>query len=119
MSEVDFQALSPLVDQFVQREPRLEKLTPYRSRDELRFALPVGFWQRLVDRELLGPLLVEREGLQSVIENACRGAEAECPDSPADDPATVDLEFTFQCEREGMNIEEPLQALVIFKRNGY
>jgi len=60
--------------------------------------------------------LVERQGLQSVIENARKSAEAGYPDFTADDPATFDADFIIDKEREGMSVAQALEALVAFKR---
>lgn len=59
---------------------------------------------------------MERQGLQSVIENARKSAEAGCPDFTADDPATFDADFIIDKEREGMSVTQALEALVAFKR---
>lgn len=63
-----------------------------------------------------GRSLVEQSGLQSVIDNARRSAEAGYPDFTADDPATFDADFIGQREREGMSLTSALEALVAFKR---
>lgn len=63
-----------------------------------------------------GRSLVEQSGLQSVIDNARRSAEAGYPDFTADDPATFDADFIVQREREGMSLTSALEALVAFKR---
>ena len=63
-----------------------------------------------------GQSLVEQSGLQSVIDNARRSAEAGYPDFTADDPATFDADFIVQREREGMSLSSALEALVAFKR---
>ena len=63
-----------------------------------------------------GQSLVEQSGLQSVIDNARRSAEAGYPDFTADDPATFDADFIVQREREGMSLTSALEALVAFKR---
>lgn len=59
---------------------------------------------------------MERQGLQSVIENARKSAEAGYPDFTADDPATFDADFIIDKEREGMSVAQALEALVAFKR---
>ena len=61
--------------------------------------------------------LAEREGLQSVIESARKSAAAGYPDFTADDPATFDADFLIQKKREGMRLDQALEALVTFKRN--
>ena len=63
-----------------------------------------------------GRSLVEQSGLQSVIDNARRSAEAGYPDFTADDPATFDADFIVQRELEGMSLTSALEALVAFKR---
>lgn len=63
-----------------------------------------------------GQSLVEQSGLQSVIDNARRSAEAGYPDFTADDPATFDADFIVQRELEGMSLTSALEALVAFKR---
>ena len=60
---------------------------------------------------------MERQGLQSVIENARKSAEAGYPDFTADDPATFDADFIIDKEREGMSVAQALEALVAFKRS--
>lgn len=64
-----------------------------------------------------GKTLAEREGLQSVIDNACKSAAAGYPDFTADDPATFDADFIIQKERDGMGVAQALEALVAFKRS--
>lgn len=61
--------------------------------------------------------LVEREGLQSVIDNARMRAEAGYPDFTESDPATFDADFVINKEREGMSVAQALEALVAFKRS--
>lgn len=61
--------------------------------------------------------LAEREGLQSVIDNARKHAEAGYPDFTECDPATFDADFVINKEREGMSIAQALEALVAFKRS--
>ena len=60
---------------------------------------------------------MERQGLQSVIENARKSAKAGYPDFTADDPATFDADFIIDKEREGMSVAQALEALVAFKRS--
>ncbi|SDB28909.1 hypothetical protein SAMN03159382_02462 [Pseudomonas sp. NFACC23-1] len=60
--------------------------------------------------------LAEHEGLQSVIDNAQKHAEAGYPDFTASDPATFDADFVINKEREGMSVAQALEALVEFKR---
>lgn len=60
---------------------------------------------------------MEREGLESVIENARKSAEAGYPDNSADDPAMFDADFIIEREGEGMSLVQALQALVAFKRS--
>jgi hypothetical protein len=60
--------------------------------------------------------LAEREGLQSVIDNSRKSAAAGYPDFTADDPATFVADFLIQKEREGMTLDQALQALIAFKR---
>lgn len=60
--------------------------------------------------------LAEREGLQSVIDNARKHAEAGYPDFTESDPATFDADFVINKEREGMSVAQALEALVAFKR---
>lgn len=67
--------------------------------------------------KLTGKTLAEREGLQSVIDNSRKSAEAGYPDFTADDPATFVADFLIQKEREGMSLDRALQALIAFKRN--
>jgi hypothetical protein len=64
-----------------------------------------------------GKTLAEREGLQSVIDNARKSSAAGYPDFTADDPATFDADFIIQKEREGMSLTQSLEALVAFKRS--
>ncbi|WP_148053237.1 hypothetical protein [Pseudomonas frederiksbergensis] len=64
-----------------------------------------------------GKTLAEREGLQSVIESARKSAAAGYPDFTAGDPATFVADFLFQKEKEGMSLDQALEALVAFKRN--
>ncbi|WP_419710496.1 hypothetical protein [Pseudomonas sp. NFX224] len=64
-----------------------------------------------------GKTLAEREGLQSVIDNARKSAAAGYPDFTADGPATFDADFIIQKGREGMSFAQALEALVAFKRN--
>jgi hypothetical protein len=66
--------------------------------------------------EKLEALRVAREKLQSVMDNARKSAEAGYPDFTASDPATLDAEFIIQREREGMSVEQALEALVALKR---
>lgn len=61
--------------------------------------------------------LAEREGLQSVIDNARKHAEAGYPDFTESDPATFDADFVFNKEREGVSVAQALEALVAFKRS--
>ncbi|MGE8188828.1 hypothetical protein [Pseudomonas sp. NPDC086278] len=61
--------------------------------------------------------LVAREGLQSVVDNARKHAEAGYPDFTPSDPATFDADFVINKEREGMSIAQALEALVAFKRS--
>ncbi|HEX4547987.1 hypothetical protein [Pseudomonas sp.] len=61
--------------------------------------------------------LVEREGLQSVIDNAQKHAEAGYPDFTESDPAAFDADFVINKEREGMSVAQALEALVAFKRS--
>ncbi|MHC8361992.1 hypothetical protein ACYZUA_17185 [Pseudomonas sp. LS2P72] len=64
-----------------------------------------------------GKTLAEREGLQSVIDNARKSAAAGYPDFTGDDPATFVADFIVEKEREGMSLDRALQALIAFKRN--
>lgn len=61
--------------------------------------------------------LAESEGLQSVIDNARKHAEAGYPDFTESDPATFDADFVINKEREGMSVAQSLEALVAFKRS--
>lgn len=61
--------------------------------------------------------LAEREGLQWVIDNARKHAEAGYPDFTQSDPATFDADFMIGKEREGMSVAQALEALVAFKRS--
>lgn len=64
--------------------------------------------------------LAEREGLQSVIDNARKHAEAGYPDFTETDPAVFDADFVINKEREGMSVAQALKALVAlvaFKRS--
>ncbi len=64
-----------------------------------------------------GKTLAERKGLQSVIKSARKSAAAGYPDFTADDPATYVADFLIQKEREGMCLDQALEALVAFKRS--
>jgi hypothetical protein len=70
----------------------------------------------LLDRTKITSL-AEREGLQSVIDNARKHAEAGYPDFTESDPATFDADFVINKEREGMSVAQALEALVAFKRS--
>ena len=72
-------------------------------------------WSNPVNRKK-AVSLAEREGLQSVIENARKHAEAGYPDFTESDPATFDADFVINKEREGMSVAQALEALVAFKR---
>ena len=61
--------------------------------------------------------LVAREGLQSVIDNTQKHAEAGYPDFTESDPATFDSDFVINKELEGMSVAQALEALVAFKRS--
>jgi hypothetical protein len=61
--------------------------------------------------------LAEREGLQSVIDNARKHAKAGYPDFTETDPAAFDADFVINKEREGMSVAQALEALVAFKRS--
>jgi hypothetical protein len=61
--------------------------------------------------------LAEDEGLQSVIDNARKHAEAGYPDFTDTDPATFDADFMVNKEREGMSVAQAFEALVEFKRS--
>ncbi|AKK01425.1 hypothetical protein VM99_26465 [Pseudomonas chlororaphis] len=61
--------------------------------------------------------LAEDEGLQSVINNAQKHAEAGYPDFTDTDPAAFDADFVINKEREGMSVAQALEALVALKRS--
>ena len=61
--------------------------------------------------------LAEREGLQSVIDNARKSAALGYSDFTATNPAAFDADFIFEKEREGMSLHQALQVLVALKRS--
>lgn len=109
-------ALRPLAHYYAHLARRMHANLPGQLLEAQTLALPLAVWRKLLYREQHGPSLLEREGLQSVIQNSLRQAHEGFADDPASDPATLDTEFIFLRQEEGMSLDAALQALVAFKR---